>query len=206
MLQAFAKAVCTFVTSLKNNVMLLEYIKQPWPWYISGPLIALVMYLLLKQGKDFGMSNNLRTMCTVLGAGKTSSFFRFDWKTQSWNLLVVLGTAIGGFIAHNFLSDGTASHINSKSVADLKELGIIDHLQGYLPESIFIFDGSLFQFLLLSIGGVLIGFGTRYAGGCSSGHAISGLSNFQLPSLIAVIGFFLGGIIMVHFLFPLIFA
>ena len=206
MLQAFAKAVCTFVTSLKNNVMLLEYIKQPWPWYISGPLIALVMYLLLKQGKDFGMSNNLRTMCTVLGAGKTSSFFRFDWKTQSWNLLVVLGTAIGGFIAHNFLSDGTASHINSKSVADLKELGIIDHLQGYLPESIFIFDGSLFQFLILSIGGVLIGFGTRYAGGCSSGHAISGLSNFQLPSLIAVIGFFLGGIIMVHFLFPLIFA
>jgi uncharacterized membrane protein YedE/YeeE len=145
-------------------------------------------------------------MCTVLGAGKTSSFFRFDWKTQSWNLLVVLGTAIGGFIAHNFLSDGTASQINSKSVADLKELGIIDHLQGYLPESIFIFDGSLFQFLLLSIGGVLIGFGTRYAGGCSSGHAISGLSNFQLPSLIAVIGFFLGGIIMVHFLFPLIFA
>ncbi len=206
MLQAFAKAVCTFVTSLKNIVMLLEYIKQPWPWYISGPLIALVMYLLLKQGKDFGMSNNLRTMCTVLGAGKTSSFFRFDWKTQSWNLLVVLGTAIGGFIAHNFLSDGTASQINSKSVADLKELGIIDHLQGYLPESIFIFDGSLFQFLLLSIGGVLIGFGTRYAGGCSSGHAISGLSNFQLPSLIAVIGFFLGGIIMVHFLFPLIFA
>lgn len=206
MLQAFAKAVCTFVTSLKNNVMLLEYIKQPWPWYISGPLIALVMYLLLKQGKDFGMSNNLRTMCTVLGAGKTSAFFRFDWKTQSWNLLVVLGTAIGGFIAHNFLSDGTASQINSKSVADLKELGIIDHLQGYLPESIFIFDGSLFQFLLLSIGGVLIGFGTRYAGGCSSGHAISGLSNFQLPSLIAVIGFFLGGIIMVHFLFPLIFA
>lgn len=206
MLQAFAKAVCTFVTSLKNIVMLLEYIKQPWPWYISGPLIALVMYLLLKQGKDFGMSNNLRTMCTVLGAGKTSSFFRFDWKTQSWNLLVVLGTAIGGFIAHNFLSDGTASQINPKSVADLKELGIIDHLQGYLPESIFIFDGSLFQFLLLSIGGVLIGFGTRYAGGCSSGHAISGLSNFQLPSLIAVIGFFLGGIIMVHFLFPLIFA
>jgi len=206
LLQAFAKAVCTFVTSLKNIVMLLEYIKQPWPWYISGPLIALVMYLLLKQGKDFGMSNNLRTMCTVLGAGKTSSFFRFDWKTQSWNLLVVLGTAIGGFIAHNFLSDGTASQINSKSVADLKELGIIDHLQGYLPESIFIFDGSLFQFLLLSIGGVLIGFGTRYAGGCSSGHAISGLSNFQLPSLIAVIGFFLGGIIMVHFLFPLIFA
>jgi len=74
-----------------------------------------------------------------------------------------------------------------------------------MPDRLFLFDGSLFQFLLLSIGGLLIGFGTRYAGGCSSGHAISGLSNFQLPSLIAVIGFFMGGIIMVQFIFPLIF-
>lgn len=186
--------------------MLLEFIKQPWPWYISGPLIALVMYLLLKQGKDFGMSNNLRTMCTVLGAGKSSSFFRFDWKTQAWNLFVVLGTVIGGFIAHYFLSDGKAAQINPESIADLKALGIISQLQGYLPESIFIFNGSLFQLLVLSIGGLMIGFGTRYAGGCSSGHAISGLSNFQLPSLIAVIGFFIGGVLMIHILLPIIFA
>lgn len=186
--------------------MLLEFIKQPWPWYISGPLIALVMYLLLKQGKDFGMSTNLRTMCTMLGAGKSSSFFRFDWKTQAWNLFVVLGTVIGGFIAHYFLSDGKAAQINPQSIADLKALGIINQLQGYIPESIFIFNGSLFQFLVLSIGGLMIGFGTRYAGGCSSGHAISGLSNFQLPSLIAVIGFFIGGVLMVHFLLPIIFA
>lgn len=186
--------------------MLLEFIKQPWPWYISGPLIALVMYLLLKQGKDFGMSTNLRTMCTMLGAGKSSSFFRFDWKTQAWNLFVVLGTVIGGFIAHYFLSDGKAAQINPQSIADLNTLGIINQLQGYLPESIFIFNGSLFQFLVLSIGGLMIGFGTRYAGGCSSGHAISGLSNFQLPSLIAVIGFFIGGVLMVHVLLPIIFA
>lgn len=184
---------------------MLEIIQKPWPWYISGPLIALIMYLLLKQGKDFGMSNNLRTMCSIAGAGKTSSFFRFDWKAQIWNLLVVLGTIIGGFIAHFCLSDGTPPAINNASIADLQALGIIDKLQGYMPDSLFLFDGSLFQFLLLSIGGLLIGFGTRYAGGCSSGHAISGLSNFQLPSLIAVIGFFIGGIIMIHFIFPLIF-
>ncbi len=182
-----------------------EIIQKPWPWYISGPLIALIMFLLLKQGKDFGMSNNLRTMCSIAGAGKTSSFFRFDWKSQIWNLLVVLGTIIGGFIAHFYLSDGSAPDINSKSVLDLQSLGIIENLQGYMPDRLFLFDGSLFQFLLLSIGGLLIGFGTRYAGGCSSGHAISGLSNFQLPSLIAVIGFFIGGIIMVQFIFPLIF-
>ncbi|UIR55544.1 YeeE/YedE family protein [Sphingobacterium sp. SRCM116780] len=184
---------------------MLEIIQKPWPWYISGPLIALVMFLLLKQGKDFGISNNLRTMCTIVGAGKTSAFFRFDWKSQIWNLLIVLGTIIGGFIAHYYLSDGSAADINPKSISDLQSLGIIDQLRGYMPESIFIFNGSLFQFLILSIGGLLIGFGTRYAGGCSSGHAISGLSNFQLPSLIAVIGFFIGGVIMVHFIFPLIF-
>ncbi|MGJ1322634.1 YeeE/YedE family protein [Sphingobacterium faecium] len=184
---------------------MLEIIQKPWPWYISGPLIALIMFLLLKQGKDFGMSNNLRTMCSIAGAGKTSSFFRFDWKAQIWNLLVVLGTIIGGFIARFYLSDGAAPAINQDSIADLQALGIIDKLQGYMPDSLFLFDGTLFQFLLLSIGGLLIGFGTRYAGGCSSGHAISGLSNFQLPSLIAVIGFFIGGIIMIHFIFPLIF-
>jgi uncharacterized membrane protein YedE/YeeE len=184
---------------------MLEIIQKPWPWYISGPLIALVMFLLLKQGKDFGMSNNLRTMCSIAGAGKTSSFFRFDWKSQIWNLLVVLGSIIGGFIAHFYLSDGNAPNINSKTIADLQSLGIIDNLKGYMPERLFLFDGSLFQFLILSIGGLLIGFGTRYAGGCSSGHAISGLSNFQLPSLIAVIGFFIGGIIMIQFIFPLIF-
>ncbi|UXD68886.1 YeeE/YedE family protein [Sphingobacterium faecium] len=184
---------------------MLEIIQKPWPWYISGPLIALIMFLLLKQGKDFGMSNNLRTMCSIAGAGKTSSFFRFDWKAQIWNLLVVLGTIIGGFIASFYLSDGAPPAINQDSIADLQALGIIDKLHGYMPDSLFLFDGTLFQFLLLSIGGLLIGFGTRYAGGCSSGHAISGLSNFQLPSLIAVIGFFIGGIIMIHFIFPLIF-
>jgi uncharacterized membrane protein YedE/YeeE len=59
--------------------------------------------------------------------------------------------------------------------------------------------------LLLLLGGFLIGFGTPYAGGCTSGHAITGLSNLQIPSLIAVIGFFLGGLVMAHFLIPLIF-
>ena len=184
---------------------MLEIIQKPWPWYISGPLIALIMFLLLKQGKDFGMSNNLRTMCSIAGAGKTSSFFRFDWKAQIWNLLVVLGTIIGGFIASFYLSDGAPPAINQDSIADLQALGIIDKLHGYMPDSLFLFDGTLFQFLLLSIGGLLIGFGTRYAGGCSSGHAISGLSNFQLPSLIAVIGFFIGGLVMTHLLLPFIF-
>ncbi|WP_109434289.1 YeeE/YedE family protein [Aquimarina sp. AU119] len=185
----------------------MNWIYQPWPWYISGPLIALVLFLLLMVGKGFGMSSNLRTMCTLCGAGKTTDFFKFDWKTQRWNLLVALGTIIGGFIATNFLSNDTAVLMNPEVITDLQFKGFIDAGNAYMPD--FLFSNEILTdpkgILLLIIGGILVGFGARYAGGCTSGHAISGLSNLQLPSLIAVIGFFIGGLVMIHIIFPLIF-
>lgn len=186
---------------------IMDFIMEPWPWYVSGPLIAFVMFLLLKVGKEFGMSSNLRTLCTICGADKNCEFFCFDWKKQRWNLVVVIGTIIGGFIAAHFLSDSIAVHISASSVTSLKELGIESAGTAYLPTEMF--DLSALSnpkmLVLLIVGGFLIGFGSRYAGGCTSGHAISGLSNLQLPSLIAVIGFFIGGLVMVHLLFPLIF-
>jgi len=185
----------------------MDWIYNPWPWYISGPLITLVMVLLLMTGKKFGMSSNLRTICTICGAGKTSDFFKFDWKSQRWNLIVVLGVIIGGFIAKNFLSTNTAVTLNPTTVADLQSKGFNSAGEAYLPE--LLFSNEVFTdpkgIVLLAIGGLLVGFGARYAGGCTSGHAISGLSNLQLPSLIAVIGFFIGGLTMIHFIFPLIF-
>ncbi|TRZ41681.1 YeeE/YedE family protein [Robertkochia solimangrovi] len=185
----------------------MDFILQPWPWYVTGPLIALVMFLLLYFGKNFGMSSNLRTLCTISGAGKFSDFFRFDWKTQQWNLLVVLGTIIGGFIAHFYLSVPTDMELNPDTVASLRDLGFQNAGKSIVPAELFSWDAVLSgkALLILVIGGFLVGFGTRYAGGCTSGHAISGLSNLQLPSLIAVIGFFIGGLIMIHFLFPIIF-
>ncbi len=178
-----------------------------WPWYISGFLIGAVMLLLIYFGKTFGMSSNLRTMCTVMGAGKVSEFFRFDWKSQRWNLAVVLGAVIGGFIAVNYLSDGTGVNINPQTVTELQQMNI-DAPQGkLLPDALTSTEALQSPKILaiLLIGGVLVGFGTRYAGGCTSGHAITGLSNLQLPSLIAVIGFFIGGLIMSWLLLPLIF-
>ena len=178
-----------------------------WPWYVSGFLIGAVMLMLIFFGKNFGMSSNLRTMCSALGAGKSAEFFRFDWKAQRWNLTVVLGAVLGGFIATHYMSDGSGVNINPKTIVELQQMNI-DAPEGKLlpnalagPEALQ--DPKILAILL--IGGLLVGFGTRYAGGCTSGHAISGLSNLQLPSLIAVIGFFIGGLVMSWLLLPLIF-
>lgn len=187
---------------------MLEKILDPWPWYVSGPLIALIMFLLIMVGKRFGMSSNLRTICTICGAGKSSNFFKFDWKAQRWNLVVVLGAIIGGFIGANLLSGGShAVAIDPEVISNLNNLGFESAGKAYLPDEIYGFDAllNIKSIFILAIGGFLVGFGARYAGGCTSGHAISGLSNLQLPSLIAVCGFFIGGLLMVHFLFPLIF-
>lgn len=185
---------------------MLEFISQPWAWYVSGPMIAFVMFLLLWAGGQFGVSSNLRTLCAIGGAGKKFSFFNFDWKSQIWNLVFVLGAVIGGFIASNFLSNGEQLQLSQATIQDLQTLGI-SFDGGLAPVALFQWDSlATFQgFLVLVVGGFLVGFGTRWAGGCTSGHAISGLSNLQLPSLIAVIGFFIGGLLMTFLIFPLIF-
>lgn len=185
----------------------MDAILQPWPWYVSGPLIAVIMAILILLGKRFGMSSNLRTLCTIAGGGKAAEFFRFDWRAQRWNLTVALGAVIGGFIALNFLTVDATVAISAESIEKLQQLGFESAGTGYMPTEFFsnevFFDPITLVTLL--VGGFLVGFGARYAGGCTSGHAISGLSNLQLPSLIAVIGFFAGGLVMVHFIFPLIF-
>ncbi|MCK0144874.1 YeeE/YedE family protein [Arenibacter sp. F26102] len=186
----------------------MEYILQPWPWYVSGPLIAFTMLMLVYFGKTFGMSSNLQTLCSIGGAGKYSDYFRFDWKAQRWNLTVVLGAIIGGFLAAQFLSDGSAIELSSETISELNNLGFNEVGQSLLPPEIYSWENvlSVKGLSILVIAGFLVGFGTRYAGGCTSGHAITGLSNLQLPSLIAVIGFFIGGLIMTFFIIPLIFG
>ena len=186
----------------------MDWIYEPWPWYVAGPMIALTMFILLYQGKHFGMSSNLRTVCAIGGAGKLSSFFRFDWKNERWNLMIVLGAILGGFLASKFLSNNVVE-IHPQIATELStQYGIESANTAYLPTEIFGSDHltNPFTLILLISGGFLVGFGARYAGGCTSGHAISGLSNLQIPSLIAVIGFFLGGLIMIHLLYPFIFA
>ncbi|WP_299106900.1 YeeE/YedE thiosulfate transporter family protein [uncultured Tenacibaculum sp.] len=186
----------------------MDILLQPWPWYASGPLIAIVLFLFFYFGKNFGVSTNLETMCTIAGAGKVSDYFKKDWKERDWALIFLVGLIIGGFLTSQFLSNNTAIDLNPKTIEDLSSLGFQNAGNSYVPSELFSIDNmlTLKGFSILLIAGILIGFGTRYAGGCTSGHAITGLSSLQLPSLIAVIGFFIGGIVMIWLLFPLIFG
>ena len=185
----------------------MNFILEPWPWYIAGPLITLVMFLLFYFGKKFGISSNLETICAIGGAGRLVDFFKFDWKANSWNLMFILGTIIGGFVTYKWLTPINIVDISPQTIKDLAEIGFQNAGAQYLPGEIFSIESmfTLKGFLILLIGGVLVGFGARYAGGCTSDHAIVGLSNFELPSLISVIGFFIGGMIMTWLLLPLLF-
>lgn len=185
---------------------MLEFIKEPWPWYVAGPLIGLFVPLLLIFGnKNFGISSSLRHICAMC-APLNIKYFKYDWKSEQWSLFYVIGIMIGGFLASQYLMGGGKVDISTQTVQDLTALGVTD-FSSYLPSDIFSWNKllSIKGFVFMGIGGILVGFGTRYANGCTSGHSISGLSNLQFSSLVATISFFVGGLIMTHFLLPFIF-
>jgi hypothetical protein len=183
----------------------IEWLSQPWPWYIAGPLIGLTVPALLIIGnKTFGISSSLRHACAIcIPSG--IPFFTYNWKKETWNLVFVLGILIGGFVATTFISNTNEIVIAAETQKELAALGITD-FSGLLPSDIFSWE-NLFTgkgLLFLVFGGFLVGFGTRYAGGCTSGHAIMGISSLQWPSLVATISFMIGGFLMTHlFLEPL---
>ena len=184
-----------------------DLISETWPWWLAGPAIGLVVpFLLLIGGKSFGLSENLRHICAAVLPGKIP-FFQYDWKKAgSWNLIFVVGIIIGGFLGALFVSPLDPIGISSATRSDLTLLGFND-FRGLVPSGLFAWESllTLRGFLVLVGGGFLIGFGTRYAGGCTSGHAIMGLASLQLPSLVAVLAFFAGGLLMTHVLFPILF-
>ena len=184
----------------------MEFILQPWSWWFSGAMIAVIMFFLLFFGQSFGFSSNLRTICAAAGLGKSAKFFDFNWRKQIWNLVFLVGAILGGFIAKQYLSTDAPVQISEATISDLSKLGI-SAPKSLQPDELFGLDAvlSLKGFLLLAFGGLMVGFGSRYAGGCTSGHAISGLSDLQIPSLIAVTGFFIGGLLMTYLFLPLIF-
>jgi uncharacterized membrane protein YedE/YeeE len=179
---------------------MFNFLTQPWPWYVTGLVLGLSVPLLLLLGnKKLGISSSLRHVCASCFPAKIP-FFTYDWKKEIWNLFFVVGILFGGVLAGNVFSNGESAAISDATKADLTELGVTE-FSGLLPAEFFSFHGII----LLIVGGFLVGFGTRFAGGCTSGHTIMGLSNLQWPSLLATVGFFIGGLISTHLLLPLIF-
>jgi hypothetical protein len=183
----------------------MEFITKPWPWYIAGPLIGLTVPTLLIIGnKTFGISSSLRHICAACLPTKIP-FFNYDWKKEVWNLFFVLGIFFGGMIAMSLLMNGEPIVLNPDLATELKTYGI-DNYDGMVPSQLFSWANlfTLKGFIMIVLGGFMIGFGTRYAGGCTSGHAIMGLSTLQWPSLVATCCFMAGGFLMANVILPFI--
>lgn len=185
---------------------MIDLLARPWPWYVAGPLIGLfVPALLLLGGRQFGVSSNLRHLCAAC-LPRRVDYFDYDWKRSGlWNLTFILGVVVGGFIAAHWLAGQGPAAISEATRGDLAALGVRD-FSGLVPADLFSWStlSGGAGLIAVVVGGFLVGFGTRYAGGCTSGHAITGLADLQLPSLIAVVGFFAGGLITTYLILPLI--
>ena len=182
---------------------LFEIIQKPWPWYVAGPIIGLTVPVLLLLGnKSFGISSALRHICAAVIPANIS-FFKYDWKKEAWNLFFVAGITLGGFIATFLMTNPDSIIVSDATKATLSQLGIRD-FSGLMPAEIFAIENvfNLKGLIFFVLGGFLVGFGTRYAGGCTSGHAIMGLSNLQWPSLVATIFFMVGGFFSTWILLP----
>lgn len=184
---------------------MIDLLKNPWPWYVAGPLIGLTVPVLLIIGnKAFGISSSLRHICAACIPANIP-FFKYEWTKEVWNLFFVGGIAVGGLIAVTLLADPNPVVIHPDLATELSGYGISNY-DSMVPTDLFNWSSllSLRGFIMMVVGGFMIGFGTRYAGGCTSGHSIMGLSMLQWPSLIATCCFMIGGIIMANFLLPLI--
>ena len=181
----------------------IEWLRQPWPWYVAGPLIGLVVPVLLIIGnKTFGVSSSMRHLCAACLPANIS-YFKYDWKKEQWNLFFAAGIILGGIIAMGLLADPNPVQVNSKLATDLAAYGITD-FTGTVPKQLFSWSNlfTIKGLIMMVGGGFLIGFGTRYAGGCTSGHSIMGIATLQWPSLVATCCFMLGGFIMANFILP----
>ncbi len=185
---------------------MLEILRHPWPWYVSGPLIGLVVpFVFWYGGKKWGVSSAFQHLCAAT-LPRAIDYFRYDWwKEGDWNLAMALGILVGGFVGRVLSRPGYVVAISSRTHARLASMGIHD-FHGLVPHQLFSAGGllGLPGMVVLLVGGFLVGFGARWAGGCTSGHAISGLSNLMLASLVVVVGFFIGGLISAHLILPAI--
>lgn len=178
---------------------------DPWPWYVAGPLIGLyvpVVYWLVNR--HFGVSSSLRDICATV-APKRFRYFDYNWREYLWRVFFVAGIALGGFIGATLLKNPGPVEIAGRVKQTLSSYGVKDY-SALVPLNFFSWESLLTTkgFVLVVVGGFLVGFGTRYADGCTSGHTIHGVANFHRSSIIASLCFFIGGLFTSYVVLPLI--
>ena len=181
--------------------MLLHLLQSPWPWYVAGPVIGLMVPLMIWIGsRSFGISSNLRHLCAISQPQSIGvDFFKYNWREHNWSLVFALGAVLGGFLAGVVFANPDPINLSVGFLTKLAYWNIAIG-EGFLPPLLF---GAYWQsIVIMLVGGIFVGFGTRYANGCTSGHAITGLSTMQPQSLLAVLGIFGGGLIAAHFITP----
>lgn len=186
--------------------MILSWLREPWPWYVSGPLIGLFVPILLLLGnRQLGMTGALRALCAATVPGRVD-FFRYDWRRAGlWNVALGVGILAGAALGARFLNGNATPALAPQTRDAMLALGL-SAPSGIVPAELFNWHALLTMRGVVCIvgGGFLVGFGSTYAGGCTSGHGVMGLANLQLPSLIALIGIFAGGLLTTFVILPLI--
>ena len=182
----------------------MTLLTSPWPWYFAGPAIGLVVPLVyLYAGRKWGVSSTFRDICAAVLPHRLE-YLRYSWRAQGgWRLAMAAGLVLGGLVGG--LTRASDVAISAATRADLAALGITD-FAGLVPAELFDWGAllTLPGVILMLGGGFLVGFGTRYADGCTSGHSISGLAALRLTSLVATLGFFAGGLLATWVLLPII--
>jgi len=188
--------------------MMHDLLYGPWPWYYTGPAIGLVYFSLYFVGRRFGVSGTLKATCSMLGAGKISEYFNFNWRDEIWNMVFAVGLVLGGALGGIIFPNEVPVDLSASTISSLESMGLNSYTETMIPSEIFNWEAlfSLKGVIFIIVGGFFVGFGARYADGCTSGHAISGLANLEFSSLVAVIGFFIGGLLVTYFLIPYLFT
>ena len=154
------------------------------PWYVAGPLIGLIIPLLLVLNeKQFGVSSSLRVVVSFFTP--KVNYFRYNRKKDYWQLYFGIGVILVSILIV-LLDVSPSPQIDS----ELSFAGIATSVY------------SLQSWPFFLIGGALIGFGARYAGGCTAGHCVMGNSLLSTSSLVSTVSFFVGGLIVSHFVIP----
>lgn len=154
---------------------------EPWPWWMGGLVIgALVPLLYYFLNTALGVSTGFGNFAKLLFPKTTLSWLNSKSFSSVVNhrFYMMMGMLIGAF---------SAGRVMGLPVVTI-EMGVFSET---LQWPIW---GNVLWFLM---GGFLLGLGARIAGGCTSGHSIHGLANFQLSSLVATICFLIFGAVTV---------